>query len=104
MASHSIDVKHFFCYELAPIPTSMFTDSGDMRISKTKSVLKHSKHRQSDQKSNSICSLTATLKLKSLPPTNEALMENVKHAHLQTCIYKAALDEDPPDMNLPELG
>ena len=40
MNSRNIDVVHLFSYELAPIPTSMFTDNGDMRISKTKSVLK----------------------------------------------------------------
>ena len=40
MNSRNIDVEHLFSYELAPIPTSMFTDNGDMRISKTKSVLK----------------------------------------------------------------
>ena len=40
---------------------------------------------------------TTTPKLNALPPTTEAFEENVKHAHLQTCIWKAACDEDPPD-------
>ncbi len=35
-------------------------------------------------------------KLKSLPPTVEAFRENVKRAHLQACIWKAALQQDPP--------
>jgi len=32
---------------------------------------------------------------KSLPRTTEAFIENAKHAHLQTYIWKAALEEDP---------
>ena len=40
MASREIDLANVFHHELAPIPTSMFEDSGDMRITKTKSVLK----------------------------------------------------------------
>ena len=38
-------------------------------------------------------------KLKSLPPTSEALEENVKRAHLQTSIWMAALDVDPPALD-----
>lgn len=34
-------------------------------------------------------------KLCSLPPTNEAFLENVKRAHLQTCIWKNALGAPP---------
>ena len=30
MASRNVDVKGIFCYELTPIPTSLFTDSGDI--------------------------------------------------------------------------
>ena len=40
ITSRDIDVEDIFFYELAPIPTSLFTDTGDMRITKTKSVLK----------------------------------------------------------------
>lgn len=35
-------------------------------------------------------------KLQSLPPTTEAFLENVKRAHLQTCVWKHALDSHPP--------
>ncbi|KAJ8317814.1 hypothetical protein KUTeg_004634 [Tegillarca granosa] len=38
--SRKIDIKEVLSYELAPVPTSMFTDSGEMRIAKAKSVLK----------------------------------------------------------------
>ena len=40
MASCDVDVKDIFRDELALIPTSLFTDSGDMTITKTKSLLK----------------------------------------------------------------
>ena len=40
ITSRDIDVEDIFCYELTPIPTSLFTDTGDMRINITKSVLK----------------------------------------------------------------
>ena len=36
----TIDIRNLLSYELAPVPTSMFTDSGDMRIGKSKSQLK----------------------------------------------------------------
>ena len=45
-----------------------------------------------------------TGKKKSLPPTTAAFIENVKRAHLQTCIGKATLDEDPPNINPIEFG
>ena len=48
--------------------------------------------------------MTTTPKLKALPPTTEAFEENVKRAHLQTCIWKAALDEDPPDLDPANFG
>ena len=35
-------------------------------------------------------------KLCSIPPTTEAFKENVKRAHLQTCIWKGALDLEAP--------
>ncbi|KAG1677197.1 hypothetical protein GQR58_013996 [Nymphon striatum] len=43
-------------------------------------------------------------KIQSLPPTSEAFIENVKRAHLQTCIWKAALDLDPPAVDPTEHG
>ena len=48
--------------------------------------------------------VTTTPKLNALPPTTEAFEENVKRAHLQTCIWKAACDEDPPDMDPTRFG
>ena len=40
MSSRDVDLKDVFSHELAPVPTSMFEDSGDMRITKSKSTLK----------------------------------------------------------------
>ena len=40
----------------------------------------------------------------SLPPTTEAFQENVKRADLQTAIWRAALDPDPPVMDPTEYG
>ena len=36
----TIDIQNLLSYELASVPTSMFTDSGDMRIGKSKAQLK----------------------------------------------------------------
>ena len=36
----TIDIRNLISYELAPVPTSMFTDSCDMRIGKSKAQLK----------------------------------------------------------------
>ena len=44
------------------------------------------------------------LKLKSLPPTVEAFRWNVKGAHFQACIWKAALQQDPPELDPLEFG
>ena len=41
-------------------------------------------------------SASSAPKIHSLPPTSEAFGENVKRAHLQTCIWKVALTFDPP--------
>jgi len=38
--SREIDVKDVLSYELSPVPSSMFEDNGDMRITTTKSTLK----------------------------------------------------------------
>ncbi|KAH9508496.1 hypothetical protein Btru_055357 [Bulinus truncatus] len=43
-------------------------------------------------------------KLKSLPPTSEAFEENVKRAHIQTCIWKNALLRDPPNLDPTKFG
>ena len=40
MSSREIDLKELFSHELAPIPTSMFEDNGDMRITQSNSSLK----------------------------------------------------------------
>ena len=44
------------------------------------------------------------LKLKAIPPTNEAFKENSKRAHFQACIWKAALDEEPPNLDPLKFG
>ena len=36
----TIDIQNLLSYELAPVPTSMFTDSGGMRMGKSKAQLK----------------------------------------------------------------
>ena len=38
--SRNLDLKYLFEHELQPIQTSMFENSGKMRITKTKSTLK----------------------------------------------------------------
>ncbi|KAH3727456.1 hypothetical protein DPMN_053391 [Dreissena polymorpha] len=43
-------------------------------------------------------------KLQALPPTTGSFLENVKRAHLQTCIWKATLEQDPPTFNVTEFG
>ena len=40
-ASRELDLKQVFQHELAPVPTSIFKDNGDMSITKTKSTLKN---------------------------------------------------------------
>ena len=40
MSSRDVDLKDVFSHELAPVSTSMFEDSGEMRITKSKSTLK----------------------------------------------------------------
>ena len=39
-SSRDVDILRLFSHELAPVPTSMFADSGDMRICTAKSALK----------------------------------------------------------------
>ena len=39
---------------------------------------------------------TSTPHLNNLPPTTEAFIENVKRAHIQTCVRKHALHSAPP--------
>ena len=41
-SSNNMDIKSLLDYELAPVPTSMFADQGNMRDSRSKSVLKNS--------------------------------------------------------------
>ena len=40
-SGRDIAIKDVFGHELAPVPTSMFDDTGDMRIAKSKSTLKN---------------------------------------------------------------
>ena len=44
-------------------------------------------------------SIAAAPKLQSLPPTNEAFLENVARAHLQVTIWKQALQCNPPNID-----
>jgi DNA-binding ferritin-like protein (Dps family) len=39
-SGQDIDIKDVLGHKLAPVPTSMFDDTGDMRIAKSKSTLK----------------------------------------------------------------
>jgi len=48
--------------------------------------------------------LNAAPQLKTLPPTNEAFEEHVYRAHLQTAIWKAVLEADPPSLNPVNYG
>ncbi len=43
-------------------------------------------------------------KVETLPPSTEAFTENVKRAHLQTCIWKTATFFYPPSLNPQEYG
>ena len=43
-------------------------------------------------------------KLKAIPPTLEAFKENIKRAHFQACIGKAALAEEPPNFDPLKFG
>ena len=44
-------------------------------------------------------SIATAPKIQSLPPSTAAFTENVKRAHLQTSIWKAALSPDPPQID-----
>ena len=39
-SSREIDIKQLLSYELSPVPTAMFSKSGEMKVAKAKSVLK----------------------------------------------------------------
>ena len=43
-------------------------------------------------------------KLKAIPPTLEAFKESTKRAHFQAWIWKANLDEEPPNLNPLKFG
>ena len=45
-----------------------------------------------------------TVKLCALPPTTEAFAEHVKRTHFQVCIWKSALQENPPQQLAKEFG
>ena len=40
VSSPKIDIKQLLSYELSPVPTAMFSESGEMKVAKAKSVLK----------------------------------------------------------------
>ena len=44
------------------------------------------------------------LKLKAIPPTLEAFKENIKRAHFQACIWKAALIQEPLNLDPLKCG
>ena len=45
-----------------------------------------------------------TPRLKSLPPTSKSLAENIKHAYIQTSIWKAVIKQDPPCLDPTDFG
>ena len=58
-ASSELDFKQVFQHALAPVPTSMFKDNGNMRITKTKSTLKNKL--QVKQPVRTVCKQPASL-------------------------------------------
>ena len=46
----------------------------------------------------------SSVKLCSLPPTSDAFIENVHRGHLQVVVWKAALQELPPNMDPTKYG
>ena len=48
--------------------------------------------------------ITSAPKLKSLPPTSDALLEYVYRAHYQTMVWKSADLQQPPDLNPTPYG
>ena len=44
--------------------------------------------------------VTTTPDLKVLPPTTETFEQNVRRAHIQTAIWKSAVESEPPTLNL----
>lgn len=49
-------------------------------------------------------SLASAPKLQSLPPTTESFCENAKRAHYQACVWKHAVDQDPPALDPLKYG
>ena len=45
-----------------------------------------------------------TPEIKTLPPTDEALAQHSLRCHIQVMIWKAALNERPPDMDITDFG
>ena len=43
-------------------------------------------------------------KLQSLPPTTESFKENLKRAHIQACVWKSALEPEPPSLDVTQYG
>ena len=43
-------------------------------------------------------------KLASLPPTTESFVENTSRVHFKTCVWKHAIDQDPPNTDPCDYG
>ena len=48
--------------------------------------------------------LSASIRVCSLPPTSEAVTENIKRAHYQVSYWLTALTGKPPDLKATEFG
>ena len=65
---------------------------------------KHSTTSMNQLRHTIFISKTNTPKIKTLPPTDSALDEHLNRAHLQTMVWKAADQLEPPDLNIANLG
>ena len=48
--------------------------------------------------------LTQSFKLRTLPPSNSALEQNILRAHLQCAYWRSSLDSDPPLLDISKRG
>ena len=48
--------------------------------------------------------LTQSFKLRTLPPSNSALVRNILRAHLQCAYWRSSLDSDPPLLDISKHG
>ena len=118
MSSREIDLKELFSHELAPVPTSMFEDNGDMRITKSKSALKQKL--QVEQSSHTLSSPDtiiidggALLWIIQWPKQGiiqdfvnnvlEYVFRKLEHSDVYA-IFDRYLQKDPPDLPPTEYG